>query len=594
MPHGIHLDGRGTFSHHSGMSRANSLAAVVLMVVFAPVIALIIITCGPQVTPAHLVLTHGKIITLEERQPEAQALAVRGNRIIAIGSDAEIQPYIGADTRVIDLEGTLAIPGFIESHAHFMSLGRTKMQLDLNDTKNWDDIIATVEAAARTAEPGEWIRGRGWHQDKWDAIPTPNVEGLPLHDRLSDVTPDNPVYLRHASGHAAIVNAKAMDAAGIDRKTPDPAGGEIVRGPDGNPIGLLREKADELVDAALQEWLARRTPEEVDTEIRRAITLATEECLARGITTFCDAGSSFDTIDVFKTLAGNGELDLRLWVMIAEDNDSLQLRLPEYKIIGLGDNHLTVRAIKRQIDGALGSHGAWLLEPYADLPTSVGLNTEPIEEMLQTARLALEHGFQLCTHAIGDRANRETLDIYEDAFLAHPDRHDLRWRIEHAQHLHSTDIPRFAELGVIAAMQGCHCTSDGPWVPKRLGDTRAKEGAYVWQKLQHSGAIICNGTDAPVERVDPLANFYASVTRQLPDGSQFYPKQCMTREEALRSYTINAAYAAFEEDIKGSLSVGKLADITILERDIMTIPAAEILDTEVRYTIIGGRIKYQR
>jgi predicted amidohydrolase YtcJ len=268
--------------------------------------------------------------------------------------------------------------------------------------------------------------------------------------------------------------------------------------------------------------------------------------------------------------------------------------LPEYKIIGLGDNHLTVRAIKRIIDGALGSHGAWLLEPYTDMPASMGLNTEPLEEMKETARLAIEHGFQFCTHAIGDRANRETLDIYEEAFAAFPDKHDLRWRIEHAQHLHPADIPRFAELGVIASMQGCHCTSDGPWVPRRIGDKRAEEGAYVWRKLLQSGAIICNGTDAPVENVDPLANFYSSVTRQLPDGSQFYPDQCMTRAEALRSYTINAAYAAFEEEIKGSLSVGKLADITVLSQDILTVPAAEILDTEVLYTIVGGEIKYQR
>ena len=526
--------------------------------------------------------------------PEAQALAVRGDRIVAVGTDEKIQPYIGAATKVIDLEGRLAIPGFIESHAHFMGIGRAKMQLALNGTKNWNEIIAMVKDAVQEAKPGEWIQGRGWHQEKWDKVPTPNVDGLPFHHRLSAVSPDNPVSLKIASGLSIVVTAKAMEAAGIDRHTPDPEGGEILRGPDSNPIGVLREDAGDLLDEPLQKWMAERNAEEVKAAIRRAIELATHECLSKGITTFCDAGSSFATIDVFKELAHERQLDLRLWVMISEDNDSLQKRLPEYKILGLGDHHLTVRAIKRVIDGALGSHGAWLLEPYTDMPMSTGLNTEPPEEMKETARLAIEYGFQLCTHAIGDRANRESLDIYAEAFAANPDRRDLRWRIEHAQHLSPDDIVRFAELGVIAAMQTCHCTSDGPWVPKRIGDQRAAEGAYVWQKLKQSGAIICNGTDAPVEDVDPLANFYAAVTRRLPDGTQFYPEQCMTRDEALQSYTINAAYAAFEEELKGSLAVGKLADITVLSRDIMTIPAEEILDTEVLYTIVGGEIKYQR
>lgn len=324
------------------------------------------------------------------------------------------------------------------------------------------------------------------------------------------------------------------------------------------------------------------------------IELASQECLSKGVTSFHDAGSSFETIDLFKEFAQEGKLGIRLWVMIREGNESLKKSLAEYKIIRFGQSHITVRAIKRGIDGALGAHGAWLLEPYSDLPTSSGLNTTPVEVIKETARIAMENGFQLCVHAIGDRANRETLDIYEEAFKAYPDKKDLRWRIEHAQHLNPADTPRFGKLSVTAAMQGIHCTSDGPWVIKKLGPKRAEEGAYVWQKLMKSGALICNGTDAPVEDVDPIACFYATVTRKMKDGALFYPDQKMSREEALRSYTYNCAYAAFEEDILGSLKPGKLADITILSKDIMTIPDDEILTAEVLYTIVGGKVLYQK
>jgi len=276
------------------------------------------------------------------------------------------------------------------------------------------------------------------------------------------------------------------------------------------------------------------------------------------------------------------------------DNEELKERLSEYKIIGLGNNHLTVRSIKRSIDGALGPHGAWLLEPYADLASSTGLNTSAVEDIKGTARIAIENDFQLCVHAIGDRANRETLNIFEEAFKTHPEKTDLRWRIEHSQHLHPEDIPRFGQLGVIASMQGIHCTSDAPYVLRRLGEKRAEEGAYVWQKLMKTGAIICNGTDAPVEDVDPLACYHATVTRRTRDGDLFFPDQRMSREEALCSYTINGAYAAFQEDILGSLTPGKLADITVLSEDIMTIPEVEILETEVLYTIVGGKIIYKK
>lgn len=567
--------------------------------IFGLVLSLIItaaflITCGQPPKPADMVILNGKIVTVDDYTPQAEALAVRGDIIVAVGSDRDIRPYIGDQTRVIDLDGKLAIPGFIEGHAHLMSLGQAKMRLDLSAAKSWDEIVVMVKDAVKKAQPDEWILGRGWHQEKWNKMPQPNVDGLPFHHALSKVSPDNPVLLTHASGHSAIANAKAMELARITKETPNPEGGEIVKGPDGNPIGVFREAAQEPLDKALINFLAQRTPEQVAADQRRAIDLAVRECLSKGITTFCDAGSSFETIDLFKELANEGGLGLRLWVMISESNQRLRQHLSRYKIVGKGDDRLTVRAIKRFMDGALGSHGAWLLEPYTDLPQSTGLNTTSLEVMKEAARLAMEHNFQLCTHAIGDRANRETLDIYEAAFKAYPHKNDLRWRVEHAQHLHPDDIPRFAQLGVIASMQGIHCTSDGPWVVKRLGEKRTEDGAYVWQKLMKSGAIIANGTDAPVEDVNPLANFYASVTRRLPDGTIFCPEQCMTREEALRSYTINCAFAAFEENIKGSITKGKLADITILDKDIMTVPSEEILNTKVLYTIVGGRIIYQQ
>jgi predicted amidohydrolase YtcJ len=280
--------------------------------------------------------------------------------------------------------------------------------------------------------------------------------------------------------------------------------------------------------------------------------------------------------------------------MVQGSNDALAKDLAGRKVIDYGNKHLTVRSIKRLIDGALGPRGAWLVEPYADLPSSRGLNTGSVEQIAETARLAIEHGFQLNVHAIGDRANRETLNIFEAAFKAHPDKKDLRWRVEHAQHIQAADIPRFGQLGVIASMQAIHCTSDGPYVLERLGPQRAEEGAYVWQKLMATGAVVANGTDAPVEYVDTMPGFHAFVTRKMPNGQPFYPDQRMSRAEALKAYTYNGAYAAFEEATKGSLAVGKLADIAVLSRDIMTVPEEEILTTEVVYTIVGGKVLYKK
>jgi hypothetical protein len=546
--------------------------------------------------PADLVLRNGKVATMDSAKPFAQAVAVTRGRIEAVGTNAEIGKYIGPSTHVIDLGGKLAIPGFIEGHGHFTGLGAFKMTLNLRDARTWDDIVAMVGAAAREAKPGDWIIGRGWHQAKWDKVPNPNVQGFPVHDALSNAAPNNPVLLTHASGHAGFVNQAAMKAAGITRDTPDPSGGAILKDDRGNPTGLLQERAQGLVSRAYGAWQASKPAAEREATARRELQLAAQECLSKGITTFEDAGSPFATIDLMKKMQTEDALGLRLWVMVRVPTTQLAQRVREYRTIGFADNHLTVRAVKRQIDGALGSRGAWLLEPYADLPPDApnnrGLNTEDLADIRKTAQIAIANDMQLCIHAIGDRANREVLDIYESIFREHPDKKNLRWRVEHAQHIDPADIPRFGKLGVIAAMQGIHCTSDAPYVLARLGPKRAEDGAYVWQKLMKSGAVVGNGTDAPVEDVSPIASFYATVSRKLKDGSVFFADQRMSREEALRSYTVNNAYAAFEEDLKGSISPGKLGDITVLSKDIMTVPEDEIPSTQVVYTIVGGKVLY--
>ena len=549
---------------------------------------------GAQTQRATLVLTNGRIVTVDSVRPEAQAVAIAGDRIIAVGSNAEIQRLVTASTQVIDLQGRLAIPGFIEGHGHFTGLGQSKLQLDLTKVKNWDEIVAMVRDAAAKAKPGEWILGRGWHQEKWDKPPVPAVEGNPVHASLSAVSPNNPVQLTHASGHGAFVNAKALELAGITRTTADPEGGEIVRDAQGNATGLLRETAQRMTNAARARAESGRSAADVDARNRQIVELAGQDALSKGITSFHDAGSSFQLIDFFKKVADEGRLPVRLYVMVRREPyarmDSL---LPRYRMVGYANNMLTVRSIKRQIDGALGSHGAWLFQPYEDLPRSTGLVLERPTDIDSTADLAIKYGYQVNTHAIGDRANFEVLNIYERAFRANPDKRDLRWRIEHAQHIHPNDIPRFKELGVVASMQGIHTVSDAPWIPPKLGALRTPAESYLFRTLWDQGTVIMNGTDVPVEDADPIASFYGTVSRKTRDGSVFVPEQRLTRAEALKSYTLNGAYGAFQEKDLGSITVGKLADITVLSKDIMTIPENEIPTARVVYTILGGKVRYQ-
>jgi len=527
-------------------------------------------------------------------RPEVTALAVRGDRIVAVGTDAEVLPLRGSRTQVIDAAGRRVVPGFVEGHGHFMSLGEQLSVLDLRETRSWDEIVQKVREVAAHAAPGDWIEGAGWHQEKWGAVPAGAVGGVPLNAALDVAAPRNPVVLGHASGHGVMANAAALALAGVTDATPDPAGGQIVRDASGKATGWLVDTAAELVSAALQRANAARSPEAQRAEQIERIRLAGAEALSKGVTSFTDAGVPFATIDLYRELAETGALPLRLYVMVGgESNEVLQQKLAAYRTVGYGNDFLTVRAIKRLVDGALGSHSAWLLEPYADDPSSTGLVVDSPAVIARTAELAIANGYQLNTHAIGDRANREVLDIYQRALAQVPDGTALRWRIEHVQHLHPDDVPRFAALGIIASMQGVHATSDGPWVAKRLGEDRARERTYVWRSLLDAGAMIVNGTDTPVEDVDPLASFRASVTREMADGRRFHPEQVMTREEALRSYTRNGAWASFEEDIKGTLTPGKLADFVVLDRDILTVPEPALRDAKVLKTVLGGKIVWE-
>lgn len=555
-------------------------------------IVLVLCRCAETRKPpvADLILLNGQCFTADSRYVNATALAIAADTILAVGSDAEMAQYRTEKTQVIDLQGAFMMPGFIEGHGHFWGLGKSLQNLNLMYTQSWAEIVSMVVPKVQAAQPGAWIEGRGWHQEKWTGDAGTTVNGYPYHDALSAVSPNNPVVLYHASGHGLMANAKAMELAGISRETPDPVGGRIVRDAKGNAIGVFEENAMGLIEKPFLEWENKRTDAEKQAELEKTALMAAEKCLRQGITSFQDAGSSFRELRQLRQMAENGTLPVRVWAMVGQPGSQEFAQLADYPQIGLGKKHFTCRSVKAYFDGALGSYGAWLLAPYDDKPGFTGQNTTPLDTIRALAEVCLKNGLQLCVHAIGDRANREVLNVYETTFAGKTDK---RWRVEHAQHIDVADIPRFAQLGVIASMQAIHCTSDAPFVAKRLGETRARTGAYAWRSLLDSGARLANGTDAPVEEVDPLPCIYASVTRQRVDtGFAFFPEQKMTREEALLSYTLWNAYAAFEENEKGSLTPGKLADVVILSDNLLSCAPEAILNTKVLKTIVGGKVLY--
>jgi len=549
----------------------------------------VLAACGTGVAMAgqepvpETIYTGGNIYTLDPDRPRAEALAVAGDRIVAVGSNAAVLRRKAPTTAVIDLAGRTVLPGLIDAHCHPASLGSFALgRIDLSQARSFEEVIALVAARVRAARPGEWILGGRWDHESW-----PDRK-LPTHERLSAVSPDNPVWLTRVDGHAGLANAAAMRLAGITRDTPSPAGGEIIQDAAGEPTGLFIDNAEELI--------TRHIPQQ---QYRTADLLlkAQELCLAVGLTGVHDAHVTPADIDAYRELDKTGRLKLRVYALLAGEHAREYFRTHGL-LIG---KHLTVRAAKLFADGALGSRGAWLLAPYDDRPRDAdgrpytGLAVMPPEFIRQVALDGLRQGYQVCTHAIGDRANRETLNAYAAALAEHPVQNH-RFRIEHAQLLAPEDTPRFAELGVIAAMQPTHCTSDMRWVADRVGVRRAA-GAYAWASLLRSGARIAAGSDFPVESHNPFLGIYAAITRQNTGGEPsggWHPEQRLTRTEALRAFTLDAAYAAFEEHTKGSLTVGKLADFIVIDRDIMTCPARDIPETRVLRTVIGGQTVFMR
>ena len=571
-----------------------------MRLVSVAVVTIVLVGCGrsDDLPSGHafadLVLTNGNVITVDSNNPNAEAIAIVGDRIIALDSADAIAAYVNDDTEVIDLQGQTAIPGLIEGHGHYTSFGGSLLILDFRHARSFAEIVSIVEDAAKNTPPGEWIVGRGWHQDKWETKEEHLVEGLPVHETLSAVTPDHPAMLIHTSGHGVFVNRKAMTLVEMTNDTVAPEGGEIVRDEKGNATGMMRESAQDIFREAFSGHQGRRPAGVADDELRRMVMLAGEAALRHGITSFQDLGTSFAEVDLLKKMADEGNLPVRLWMAFEEQAADMEGRLADYRMVGYGNHFLTVRAIgEKVLDGALGTHGGWLLEPYSDLPRSHGLNVVPIEEIEHSARLAIEYDYQLAIQGIGDRAYRELLNIYEAEFAKHADKTDLRWRIEHAQVIHPDDIERTVALGVIPAVQGIFACSDGPWVVDRLGEERTLERGYIFNTLAEAGLVPTNGTDPPVDEIDPIGSFHCSVTRQLPDGSKFQPQEVYSRERALYSYTMGNAIAAFEEDVKGSLTVGKLADITVLSQDLLTVPDDNIMDTKIVMTIVGGKIRYR-
>jgi predicted amidohydrolase YtcJ len=550
----------------------------------------------PKKESATLLIYGGPIYTVDSTQSTVEAVATKNNKILFAGSLAEAKAYKTEQTQIIDLQGKTMTPGLIEGHGHFMGLGYNELNIDLINTTSYQEIVDMVAQAVKSAEPGEWITGRGWHQSKWGELPEDAVNGFQTHYKLSQVSPDNPVYLSHASGHAGFANARAMEIAGLQILGQDGIdkleveGGEVMRDKLGQPTGIFNERA--------QGIITKHIPQNTPEKNAKAFDLAVVACHRNGITSFHDAGIGKETIAEFRNAKATNKMNVRIYAMITGwDKELVNEWLKQGPMVD-PDHLLTIRSIKLNCDGALGSRGAWLLEPYTDREGHYGHETLPMETVKETALNGLRNGFQVCAHAIGDRANKEILDRYEAAFTELPElKADHRFRIEHAQHLHPDDIPRFAELGVIPAMQAVHLSSDRPWAIDRLGKKRIVEGAYMWQSLLKSGIPVVNGTDVPVEPLNPIASFYASVSRKtlkgLPEGG-YEPEQKMTRAQALRSYTLDAAYGAFEEDIKGSITVGKLADFTIYNQDLMEVSEEQLLQTEIAMTIFDGKIVYTK
>ena len=533
---------------------------------------------------ADIILRSGKIVTVDENFSIQEAVVIKGNKFLYVGKNGGTEKYVGSETRIIDLHGKLVLPGLIDAHAHMNSLGNKLSNLNISGSSSFQEIVDKLAEKVKTTEPGEWIVGGRWDQTLWEN------KSFPVHDELSKVSPDNPVYLTRVDGNSAFVNARALEMGGIKKDTPDPEGGKIIKGINGEPTGVLINRAMNIIKDMF--------PGETKESLKEKFLLAQAKCNSEGLTGIHEAGAGIGEIDIYKKLIDNNELNIRLYAMLGEQeipvlDGDLVSYFKKNRIEDYGEFMLSVKSIKLFFDGALGSRGAAFYDDYIDDPGNAGLLRITPEYITKVSRAALEANMGVNTHCIGIRGNRMCLDAYEIALKEYPGR-DHRFRIEHSQILRQEDLDKFTDLGVVPAMQPTHCTSDMRFIADRIGEERTKF-SYAWRSFIDAGHKIPCGSDFPVEAVNPLLGIYAAVTRQdinaYPEGG-WHPEQRMTIEEAIKGFTIWAAYGAWQEDILGSIEKGKLADLTILDKDLLTIEPSEILNTKVIYTIVGGRIVY--
>ncbi len=533
-----------------------------------------------RVVTADLILTNGRIYTVDDTRPVVEAVAVALGKVLFAGNAAGALALKNASTKVVDLGGRTVIPGMVDAHGHVAGLGDALHIVDLTGTSSYDEVVARVAERARKIPKGQWVLGRGWDQNDWGDT------RFPTHDKMTAAVPDHPVYIVRVDGHAGLANLKALQTANVTAATQDSTGGHIERAADGSPAGVFVDNAQGLVRRAI--------PRQTRDEVKTSIVDAVKEAQRWGLTGVHDAGADATDLDVYEELAKAGQLKFRLYAMISDQAATIDAWFKRGPLVGGYNGSLWVRSIKLYSDGALGSRGAALLEPYSDDPRNIGLLVSAPAHIQDVSTRALRAGFQVNTHAIGDRGNRLVLDAYEAALKVAPAA-DHRFRVEHAQILHYDDVPRFAALGVIPSMQASHQTSDMYWAGTRLGPVRLL-GAYAWRSLLNTGVVVPNGSDFPVEQVNPLISFHSAVSRQdardwPPDG--WYPSERMTRDEALRSMTLWPAYAAFQEDVLGSLTPGKFADFVVLDQDIMRCPPELLLKTKVLSTWVGGEKVYE-
>jgi len=533
-----------------------------------------------------LIFVNGNIYTVNERQPCAEAIAVKNQRIVFVGANEDANKFRGNRTRVIDLHGHTVLPGLTDSHCHIFGIGEREMNLNLEGTNTLGDFLAKVKERVAKAERGKWVTGRGWIETFW------KPPQFPTRTDLDKIAPENPVFLTRADGHASVANSAALRIAKIDKNTPNSFGGEILKDKTtGEPNGMLLDNGQDLV--------AKNIPKPTEAERERAFLLGIQREIDLGWCEIQNAGSYADDIKIVRKCFDEKKVKLRFINAVFGPGEDAQRFLREGPTINAYDHHFTQRTIKVIFDGALGSRGAALLKPYSDAPETSGFLTEKESDLKPMFEEALRRGIQVETHAIGDRSNRMILNLYEQAFNAVPPEErktrEPRWRVEHAQILDPADLPRFAKLGVIPSMQPSHAISDLFFAPARLGMDRLA-GAYAWQSLIKSGSIVAGGSDAPVERGEPMIEFYAAVARTSVkgfSGEGWHLEQAVSREQALKMFTIWPAYAAFEESDKGSIEPGKLADFTVLSNDIMKIPEPEIPTTHCAMTVIGGEIFFE-